>query len=156
MGCVYNRGTKAKPNFWIRWKDRNGRKQYGGVGPDRQLAKAALRKKEHEVDAQRFDIPIEAPPPAPLFSDAADEWIKTRSAIGANGQPAFRAWRDDQTRLKLHLRTRFGRRSLAELTVDDVRKLIEELRPKLKPQTIRNVLHTLSRLYEDQPKAMSW
>src|SRR5438876_998558 len=103
MGTTYNRGSKSSPNFWIRWKDRYGRLQYAGVGPDRQLAKAALRKKEHEVDAQRFDIPTEAPPPIPLFNDAADAWIKMRSAPDTDGRPAFRAWRDDQTRLKLHL-----------------------------------------------------
>jgi hypothetical protein len=48
----------------------------------------------------------------------------------------------------------FGRRVLDELTVDEVRKLIETMHPTHRPQTVRNVLHTLSRLYEDQPKAM--
>ena len=35
-----------------------------------------------------------------------------------------------------------------------MRALIEKIRPTHRAQTIRNVLHTLSRLYEDQPKAM--
>src|SRR5262249_7905092 len=84
----------------------------------------------------------------------ADAWIAMRSTPDADGLPAFRAWRDDRTRLNLHLRTRFGSRSLNEIAIDDVRALITELRATHRPQTIRNVLHTLSRLFEDQPRSL--
>lgn len=154
MGCIYNRGTRAKPNWWIKWTGRDGRPQYDKIGPDHALAKAVLAKKEHEVIAKKHDVATEPPAPAPRFNEAADKWIDMRSMIGADGQPAFRSWRDDRTRLKLHLLPRFGRRCLDELTVDDVRSLIDELRPTLRAQTIRNVLHTLSRLYEDQPRSL--
>src|SRR5262249_3204337 len=43
---------------------------------------------------------------------------------------------------------------LDEITIDDVRRLITELRATHRPQTIRNVLHTMSRLFEDQPRSL--
>ena len=33
MGCVYNRGTKAKPNFWIKWRE-HGANRFQRVGAD--------------------------------------------------------------------------------------------------------------------------
>jgi len=39
------------------------------------------------------------------------------------------------------------------ITVDEVRALIEKMRPTPRAQTIRNVLHTLSQLYEDSGAA---
>lgn len=89
-----------------------------------------------------------------MFNPTADAWIEMRSAPNADGRPAFRAWRDDRTRLNLHLRPRFGTRRLDEISIDDVRQLIIDLRATHRPQTIRNVLHTLSRLFEDQPRAL--
>jgi integrase len=158
MGCVYNRGTRAKPNYWLRWVGRDGHLKYQHIGPDRGLAKAVLSKIEGDLVAKKFEkkfgIPSEPPPEVPQFDDAADRWIEMRSRVGADGQPTFRCWRDDRTRLNLHLRRRFAGKLLDEITSDDVRKLIEDLRPVLRAQTIRNVLHVLSRLYEDQPKAM--
>jgi integrase len=154
MASVYNRGTRAKPNWWVGWIDRSGQHRAQKVGPDRSLAVQVAAQVEADKVAKKFDVPTEAPPPVPLFDAAADGWIEMRSAIGKDGQPTVRSWKDNRTHLKQHLRPRFGRRSLDELTVDDVRKLIEELRPKKSAQTIKNVLHTLSRLYEDQPEAL--
>jgi integrase len=154
MGCVYNRGTKAKPNFWIRWRDRYGRLQYAGVGTDRQLAKAALRKKEHDVDAQRFDIPTGPPAPVPTFDAAADAFISRRKAPDAEGKPMRRSWKDDRARLDKYLRPRFGKKHLDELHEGDMRQLIDQLRGELKPQSIRNCLAIVSRIYNEQPRAL--
>src|SRR6267143_4494528 len=133
MGCVYNRGTRAKPNYWIRWRE-NGVNRFQHIGEDKALAKSTMAQiegnRQKKKLSRRYGIETEPVPPAPLFNPVADEWIKMRSTIGADGQPAFRAWRDDQTRLKKHLRPRYGNRHLDEITVDDVRKLIEELRTK--------------------------
>jgi integrase len=157
MACVYNRGTKAKPNYWVNWRE-HGRNKYARVGPDHAEAKAVATKIEADLRARRLRrehrIETQPLPPVPVFNAAADAWLKMRSAVGPDRRPAFRAWRDDQTRLKLHLRPLLGARHLDEITVDDVLALIEKMRPTHRPQTIRNTLHTLSRLYEDQPKAM--
>src|SRR5438874_4038099 len=157
MGCVYNRGTKANPNFWINWRE-HGKNRYQRIGEDKALATSTLKQIEGDLQkkklSRRYGIETEAAREAPLFGAAADKWIELRSALGPGGQPAIRSWRDDQTRVNLHLRPRFAARPLDEITVDDVKALIEALRPTHKPQTIRNVLHTLSRLIEDQPKAL--
>jgi integrase len=157
MGCVYNRGTRALPNYWINWRE-HGKNRYQRIGEDKALAKSTLQQIEAGIQkkklSRRYGIETEAPPDVPLFGKAADKWIELRSAIGPDGQPSIRSWRDDQTRVNLHLRPRFGQRPLDEITVDDVKALIEALRPTHKAQTIRNVLHTLSRLYEDQAKAL--
>jgi len=56
MGCVYNRGTRAKPNFWIKWIGRDGEAKYQKIGPDRALALAVVKKKEAEMVAKRIPI----------------------------------------------------------------------------------------------------
>src|SRR5712692_6594751 len=118
MASVYNRGSRAKPNFWVSWIDGNGRHRAEKVGPDRAVAVQVKAKIEADTAAvkagRRFGIETEAPRPVPLFDEASDAWIKMRSTVGADGQPAFRSWRDDQTRLKKHLRPTFGRRRLDE------------------------------------------
>jgi integrase len=154
VASVYNRGTRAKPNWWVGWIDRSGQHRAQKVGPDRALAVQVGAKIEADKVGSQFDVPTVAPPPVPLFDKAADVWIDMRSAIGADGQPTVRSWRDDRTRVNLHLRPRFVRRRLDEITVDDMKSLIEAMRPTHRAQTIRNTLHTLSRLYEDQPKAL--
>ena len=155
MASIYNRGSRALPNWWIGWIDRAGQHKAKKIGADRAIALQVKAKIENDLTAKRFDVQTEPPPPIPLlFGAAADEWIKLRSAIGQDGQPAIRSWRDDQGRVNLHLRPRFADRRLDEITVDDVKAVIETMRPTHKPQTIRNVLHTLSRLYEDQPTAL--
>src|SRR5712664_619442 len=130
MASVFNRGTRAKPNWWVGWIDRSGKHRQQKVGPDRGLAVQVKAKIESDLAAKhverRFAVDTEAPPPAPLFNAAADDWIDMRSTLGADGRPAFRAWRDDQTRLKQHLRPKFGDRHLDEITVDDVRAIIEK------------------------------
>ena len=48
MGCIYNRGTKAKPNFWINWRE-HGKNRYQRIGEDKALAKATLKQIEGGV-----------------------------------------------------------------------------------------------------------
>ena len=49
MASIYNRGTRAKPNFWIGWVDRTGRHRGQKIGPDRELAKAVAAKIEADI-----------------------------------------------------------------------------------------------------------
>jgi integrase len=154
MGCIYNRGTRAKPNFWIKWTGRDGRPKYQKIGPDRALAKNVLAKKEHELTAKKHGLELEPGTPVPTFDAAADAFLERRKAVGVDGQPMVRSWREDRSRLKQHLRGRLGRLHLDEITDDRVRKLIGELRSTLKPQSIRNCLTIVSRIFNDQPRAL--
>src|SRR5713101_4752045 len=100
MGCVYNRGSRAKPNFWIKWVGRDGRSKYERIGFDRALAVAVLKKKEADAMAKRHGLQTERPPEMPTFAAAAQKWIERRSAIGIDKRPRRRSWKDDRARLQ--------------------------------------------------------
>ena len=155
MGCTYNRnkGKRTKPNWWISWTNRAGRREQLGVGPDRDLAKAVLKKKEHDVIIAKNGLPPELPP-IPTLEEAAKLFLERRSAVDADGNAMRRSWKDDRGRLNHHILPRLGKLSLDEITDSHMRKLIDALRAKIKPQTIRNCLNILSRIYNEQPRAM--
>ncbi len=154
MGCVYNRGTRAKPNFWIKWVGRDGRPKYEKIGPDRALALAVVKKKEATAVARRHGIETDQFPEMPTFAAAAQKWIERRSTLGKDGLPMRRSWKDDEARLNGYLLSRLGAFYLDEIQDLHIRKLIDALRPKLAPQSIRNCLAIVSRIFNEQPKAM--
>lgn len=157
MGCCYNRGTRATPNYWIKWRE-HGEPRYLHVGADRALAKSTLAQIEADVQKRllrrQHGVEAEAPPPVPTFDAAADAFIARRSALDVDGKPMRRSWKDDRARLDGHLRPRLGRFHLDEINEGKVRRVIDELRRQLKPQSIRNCLAIVSRIYNEQPKAM--
>src|SRR6267142_6943341 len=130
MGCVYNRGTKAKPNFWINWRE-HGANRFQRIGDDKALAKATLAQIEGNLQkkklSRRYGIETEAPPPVPTFTAAADAFIARRKAPDADGKPMRRSWKDDRARLDKYLRPRFGLKHLDELHEGDMRQLIDAL-----------------------------
>jgi integrase len=158
MASVYNRGTRSKPNFWVSWIDNAGQHRAEKVGPDKTLALQVKAKIEGDLAAskagRRFDIDVEPPAPVPTFNEAADAFIARRSAPDADGKPMRRSWKDDRARLDKYLRPRFGRRSLDDIHEGDLRQLIDGLRMTLKPQSIRNCLAIVSRIYNEQPRAL--
>jgi integrase len=157
MGCVYNRGTRASPNWWINWRE-HGKNRYQPIGGDRALAKAILKQIEAEVERKRLrrqhGVDTEPPPPVPTFNSAADAFIARRSAPDVDGKPMRRAWKSDKARLDKYFRPRLGRFHLDEIHEAKIRQLIDELRAKLKPQSVRNCLAIVSRMFNEQPKAL--
>src|SRR5471030_3232331 len=127
MGCVYNRGTRTLPNFWINWRE-HGKNRYQRIGPDKALAKATMQQIEAGVQkkklSRRYGIETEAAPAVPTFDAAADAFIERRKAPDADGKPMRRSWKDDLARLDNYLRPRFGRKHLDELHEGDMRQLI--------------------------------
>ncbi len=154
MGCIYNRGTRSKPNYWIKSIGRDGRPRYEKIGADRALAVAVLKKKESDAVAKRHGLETERPPEMPTFATAARKWIERRSAPGKDGMPMRRSWKDDRARLDGYLLPRLGALYLDEIQDSHLRDLIDALRPKLAPQSIRNCLAIVSRLFNEQPRAM--
>jgi len=88
MASVYNRGTRAKPNWWVGWIDRSGQHRAQKVGPDRALAVQVKAKIENDTVAKKFDIQTEAPPPVPTFGEAADAAVRVHS-VETDGPVAF-------------------------------------------------------------------
>ena len=118
------------------------------------MAKAVLAKIEHDLVAKKYEVPTGPPPPIPTLADAAKAFIERRSAIGKDGLPMRRSWKDDRARLDGYLIPNLGSKHLDKITDGDARQLIDKLRPVLKPQSIRNTLAILSRIYAEQPRAM--
>src|SRR2546427_10358657 len=115
MGCVYNRGTKAKPNYWIQWRE-NGAARSQRIGEDKALAKSTLSQIEGNIQkkkiSRRYGIETEAPMPVPTFEAAASAFIDRRKALGVDGKPMRRSWKDDRARLDKYLKPRFGKKHL--------------------------------------------
>src|ERR1700687_4073486 len=157
MGCVYNRGSKGLPNYWIKWSDR-GRNCFQRIGADKQLAKSTLAQIEGGLQkkklSRKYAITTEVAPSVPTFDAAADAFIERRKAPDADGKPMRRAWKSDRARLDKYLRPHFGRKHLDELHEGDMRQLIDGLRKTLKPQSIRKCLAIVSRIYNEQPRAL--
>jgi len=65
-----------------------------------------------------------------------------------------RSWKDDRARLDGYLLPRLGALYLDEIQDLHMRELIDALRPMLAPQSIRNCLAIVSRVFNEQPKAM--
>ena len=158
MASCYNRGTRAKPNFWVSWIDNAGQHRAEKVGPDKTLALQVKAKIEGDLAAakagRRFDLDVEPPAPVPTFNEAADAFIARRSALDVDGKPMRRSWKDDRARLDKYLRPRLGRRALDDIHEGDLRGMIDQLRRVLKPQSIRNCLAIVSRIYNEQPRAL--
>src|SRR3989442_12263531 len=109
MASIYNRGTRAKPNWWVGWIDRNGQHRGEKIGADRWLALQVKAKKGHDLVGKKFDIQTEAPPSVPLFGAAADAFIDRRKAADADGKPMRRGGKEAKARLDKYVRPRLVR-----------------------------------------------
>jgi integrase len=97
MGCVFNRGTRAKPNYYAKFKDRDGAWR---MVPTKAATKAAaeifLRQVEQNVAAGHVGVPQRTPAArvGPLLSAWA-AGLRNRSAS------------DDRSRVEVHLMPAF-------------------------------------------------
>jgi len=65
-----------------------------------------------------------------------------------------RSWKDDRARLNGYLLPQLGALHLDEIQDVHIREPVDALRPRLASQSIRNCLAIVSRLFNEQPKAM--
>ena len=76
------------------------------------------------------------------FAELADEWLERQKGRLADETISKYHWA-----LETHLKPRFGRRKLSDITVDDVARLIEDMKKAgKKAWTIRGALTPLSRV----------
>ncbi len=98
MGTVYNRGTRAKPNWYLSYTDARGRRQRIPSGqPTKAQAKAMLR--DLESQAARRKHGLEVAREEHMCGDLLQKWaggLRNRSA------------KDDRSRLRRHVLPRFG------------------------------------------------
>jgi len=147
MGSVYNRGTKSKPNWWIKYKDANDKWRYSKIGPSRPKAVQILRKVEGDIISARYGLPDETAPTLGdiLFDDMADRWLESRRHL--------RSVDDDRLRLRKHMRPVFGKRRLRDISTRDVDEFLSRKQDGLAASTVAKLRCALHKLYDD---AIKW
>jgi integrase len=149
-GCVYNRGSRSAPNFWIKWRGEDGSWHYeGGFGSDKARAEARLAVITLGLDTPQR--PQHGKGAAyPTLSSYAKTWLSRRMAPGHDGKPMIRSWKDDRARLYHYIEPFAGQRPLDELQSPSwVKEFIAHVRAQLAAQSIRNCLNVISRIFND-------
>lgn len=151
-GCIYdrNRGKRPTPNYWIKWKDADGAWHFeGGFGADKPRAEARLA-----LIVLGVETAIQPQPAArlefPTLAAYSKHWLAVRMAPGHDGKPAIRSWKDDRARLHHYILPFAGERTLDQLQSPRwVKEFIAAVRVRLAPQSIRNCLNAISRMFND-------
>ncbi len=150
MACIHNKGTRARPNWYVKWRDPAGHQRNRRIGEDRELALRVARKVESELVEGRYGVERHEPVQYPTFSAAAEKWIERRRTPDSEGRPMVRSWKADRTRLRRYIVPFVGAKTLDELQSPGwVKAFIEHVRPKIAAQTIRNCLNVIGRLFQD-------
>ena len=127
--------------FAIRWRE-GGRRMYRDGYETRAVAEAVLAKIRSEIAAGRAGLPPD-PTGFPALADQGDKWIERRKAT-------HRAWRDDESRWKRHLRPTFGSLRPAQVDAAAIRRFVEmKLAAGLNPATVGHCVRLLSSMFTD-------
>lgn len=139
MGSVYNRGTKARPNWYLRYKDSEGTWRWM---PTHQPTKAAARhillELEARIAAGKAGVKVAKDEPA--CAELLTQWgqgLRNRDAD------------NDRSRLHRHILPEFGARKLSEVTLAAVMAWLDKQRAagNISDATVRHNLNCLSRFF---------
>ena len=146
MGSLINRGTRARPKWFVKYKDSDGRwKMRLSKQPTKEQARQYLAQIEARV--AKGKVGIREVVQAPLAGPLLEEWAESLTNRNA---------RDDRNRMKKHLLTKFKKRQLQDITVPVLLAWISEQQKRVHPKTgkrllsdgsIRHNLNLLSRFY---------
>lgn len=135
-GTVYEK----RPGAWVvAWRE-SGRRRYSRALPTRELAEAVRAKLAAGLEAEAAGAEtVEVPP----LSFHGDEWIKRREVT-------HRAWRDDRSRWRRHVRPILGPLQPAQVDAAELRRLIEaKLAAGLNPATVGHIVRLVSTMFSD-------
>lgn len=139
MGSIYNRGTRGNPNWYVAFKDENGKRK---AIPSKQPTKAQARKFLEQVEARiaNGQVGIEKPTAQPLCGELMEKWAAALTNRNA---------KDDRSRLRRHVLPPFKDKRIAELTLPVVMDWIDAQRAagRLAEPSIRHNLNLLSRFF---------
>lgn len=136
---VYNRGTKHKPNWWIRFRDPDGK--------ERSTATQAQTKAEamviaHEIKSRiaAGKFGIERPEETLRCGPLMEEWAASLSNRSAE---------DDRSRVRRYVLPCFAERTVKEVTVPIVIRWMDQLKAagKLSASSQRHCLNLVSRFF---------
>jgi integrase len=147
MGTIYARGRK----LWMSYRDETGKRQWKSTGFEvgqENDAERLLEQIEAMVAAGGLVAGDEVGPVT--LQRYGDHWLKEREADG------LATFKDERTRLRLHVYPELGRMALGEIRPRHVRELIRTLRRKksakgepLAPKSVHNIYGVLHRLLQD-------
>ena len=139
MGSVINRGSRSRPNWYLRFKDLDGTWRWH---PSRQPTKSAARQILHKIEARIAEglVGVEKPKHDPRCKELMDPW-----AAGLHNRDAV----NDRSRLRRHVLPVFGAKRLSQVDLAAVMSWLDEQRAagQLSDATIRHNLNLLSRFF---------
>ena len=141
-------GADGKARFEITYRDSEGRQRRQVVEGGLKAARVALADVKSKMGhGQRV-----TPQPRLTFGDAAERYMESaRATLRPGTVDAY------DSHLRTHLSPRWKRRRLDSLTVDDVARLIEEMRADGKRAwTIRGALVVLGRVFEHARRRLGY
>lgn len=139
MGSVYNRGSRAKPKWYVSFKDAEGKRQ---TVASKQPTKTLARRFVEEIEARIADgkVGIEEPSDEPLIETLMQKWLDGLSNRNAQ---------DDRTRVAKHVLPIFGKRRLSEVGLPAVMAWLDDMKDAgaLSGSSQRHNLNQLSRFF---------
>ena len=139
MGSIYNRGTRAKPRWYVSFKDLDGkRRSVNSMQPTKTLARRFLEQVEGRIADGK--VGIEDPSDEPPMRELLEEW-----AAGLSNRNA----QDDRTRVQRHLIPVFGDMRLSQIGLPEVMRWLDQMKAegKIAGGTQRHNLNQLSRFF---------
>lgn len=137
-GTVYEK----RPGAWVvAWRE-GGRRRYSRTLPSRELAEQLRAKLAHDRQLLRagLALPLAA---IPTLATLGDLWIERR-------EKTHRAWRDDRSRWRRHVRPELGQLRPVEVDAARLRALIErKLEEGLDPATVGHLVRLVSTMFSD-------
>lgn len=118
MGSVFNRGTRDKPRWIVKWRDIDGRwkQAVAKTAITRADATKAMKHRESNVDRGRMGIDPRPDKPPPLLRELLGQFaaqLDNRTAAG------------DRYRIDKHLLPRWGKATVASVDVHAVMRWID-------------------------------
>jgi integrase len=146
---IYRRtSAEGRKVFEVGYRDSTGRQRWrtveGGIRAARVVRDDLLAKRGRGERVQ--------PNPRLRFEDAAEAWLSEQVAgLRPATQAIYRNAVDN------HLSQRWGRRRLEAISVDDVARLVRELRDEGKSEwTIAGVLKAANRVFKFAKRRLDW
>jgi integrase len=123
MGSVFNRGTRDRPSWYGKFKDRDGKWR---MVRTKQATKVQARRwiEEREARVSQGKPAIEAPTNEKTFAELASYWLENHSAAACTSH------HDNVSRMK-HLLAAFGRVKVSEITAQRA----DELKARMSRET---------------------
>jgi integrase len=137
VASAFARGPKSAPRYFARFLDTSGVWRSRRVRVDKR-ADALRAARKFEADAERVRLGLEAPASSrTTMAELLDRWTL---------QLRNRSFRNDVSRVRVHLRPYWGVVRVADVTLPRVLGYLEHLRAStLAPGTQRGLLGVLSR-----------